>query len=681
MPQDVGEGGRGRGRPRVSRAETEEAAALAEWLHVLTRGLNIRQLAERFPYNKTKWAQFLNGSQLIPSWLLEQVVRERVREEQLQKKMLAHAADLLDRAERAAAGKLPAVPRNLPDTQLREQLEEARRGQVQAQKTLMGMTQMVLLLLSFIASLRARCEEVDEEAGEALARAYRMRVTVAEGQLKQAEGERAQAEELRLQAHLQSERYRRALQADHTAVTVSGAVYDVQLPPLEVEECDRLLARNAEHLKQARHDLDDLRTRLGLPAIGETRIVRGQVVDDSEARSGAGIVATLGPATDTPERLTALIASGMSMARLNLRHGTYAEHAQLCHRIREAAARAGRRVGVLADLPGPQIRLGIFMEGPVFLEGGEAFILTTEDVQGNNSICSTPHMGLPNDVAVGDPILLKDGSVELEVTAVEGTRVITTVTTGGTLSGYDRIHLPAAHVSAPALTPKGIEDLRRILRLGVDVVAVSFVRDARDVEEVHRVMDEEGRRLPVLAKVEKRQALENLEEIVEAFDGIMVARGDLAVEVSLEQVPLAQKRAVQLASQRAKAVIVAAQLLESMITNAQPTRAETNDVANSVLDGADALMLSAATSVGAHPAETVKTMSRIIAAAQENMTASGLSVARGIPASWLAHPHQTPRGYHTTETDRSDSQSNGETPAVARDMPRRVRRLRDWFRF
>jgi pyruvate kinase len=326
----------------------------------------------------------------------------------------------------------------------------------------------------------------------------------------------------------------------------------------------------------------------------------------------AKIVATLGPATSGLEQIRALVAAGMDVARLNLSHGSHELHAEVYGHVRQAADEAGRGVGVLVDLQGPKIRLGRFARGPVLLETGQEFTVTTEDVPGDAAAVSTTYAGLPGDVTPGDRVLVDDGRVALEVVRVDGPRVVTRVLEGGRVSDHKGFNLPGVAVSVPALSDKDVEDLRWALRIGADLVALSFVRSAADIEDVHRIMDEEGSRLPVLAKVEKPQAVANLAEIVAAFDGVMVARGDLGVELPLEAVPLVQKRAVQMCRQAAKPVIVATQMLDSMITANRPTRAEASDVANAVLDGADALMLSGETSVGEHPALVVETMARII---------------------------------------------------------------------
>jgi pyruvate kinase len=338
----------------------------------------------------------------------------------------------------------------------------------------------------------------------------------------------------------------------------------------------------------------------------------------------AKIVCTLGPATNSFDQIRALVDAGMDVARFNLSHGSHAEHEERYRHVRKAAEEVGRGVGVLVDLQGPKIRLGRFGTGPVQLDRGEEFVITTEAVTGDRGICSTTYQGLPGDVSKGDRVLIDDGKVCLEVLTVDGPRVVTMVIEGGLVSDHKGINLPGVAVSVPALSAKDEEDLRWALTLRADMVALSFVRSARDIEDVHRLMDERGLRLPVIAKIEKPQAVENLEEIVAAFDGVMIARGDLGVEMPLEDVPLVQKRAAGHTRRNAKPVIVATQMLESMISSSRPTRAEASDVANAVLDGADAVMLSAETSVGKYPVETVKTMARIIAATETEMLSGGL---------------------------------------------------------
>ena len=331
----------------------------------------------------------------------------------------------------------------------------------------------------------------------------------------------------------------------------------------------------------------------------------------------AKIVCTLGPAVESPEKVRELIAAGMNMARLNLSHGGYDEHQNRLDRVREAATEAGVPVAILVDLQGPKIRLARFKDGPHDLARGDIFTITTDDVEGTKERVGTTYKGLPGDCKAGDRILIDDGKVTVEVVEVKGSDVITKVIEAGAVSNNKGINLPGVAVSVPALSEKDMDDLRWGLRAGADFIALSFVRNADDIKDVHRIMDEEGIRVPVIAKIEKPQAVDNLVSIVEAFDGIMVARGDLGVELPIEDVPLVQKRCVELARDAAKPVIVATQMLDSMITNSRPTRAEATDCANAVLDGADALMLSGETSVGEFAIEAVQTMSRIIQRTEE----------------------------------------------------------------
>jgi pyruvate kinase len=332
----------------------------------------------------------------------------------------------------------------------------------------------------------------------------------------------------------------------------------------------------------------------------------------------AKIVCTLGPATSTPEQIRLLVDAGMDVARLNMSHGSHEDHARSYRLVREASDATGHGVGIFADLQGPKIRLETFADGPVTLEEGQTWTITTRDVPGDAGICGTTYKGLPGDVSAGDPILIDDGKIRLRVLEVSDTDVTTEVVVGGPVSNNKGINLPGVAVSVPALSEKDIEDLRFALHLRVDFVALSFVRSAADAEDVREVMREEGVMVPLIAKIEKPQAIDNLDEIIKAFDGFMVARGDLGVECPLEDVPFIQKRIVEKARRNAKPVIVATQMLESMITNPAPTRAEASDVANAVLDGADAVMLSGETSVGAYPFEAVRIMARIISSTENH---------------------------------------------------------------
>ena len=345
----------------------------------------------------------------------------------------------------------------------------------------------------------------------------------------------------------------------------------------------------------------------------------------------AKIVCTLGPATATPERIRELVDAGMDVARMNLSHGSYEDHEKVYRMVRDAANATGHSVGIMVDLQGPKIRLGKIATGPIDLVDGQEITITTRDVPGDPEVVSTTYDGLPGDVAAGDAVLVDDGRVRLEVVSVDGTDVRCRAVGVGRLSNNKGINLPGVAVSVPAMSDKDRADLRWALGLTVDIVALSFVRNAADVEEVHAIMDEVGIRRPVVAKIEKPQAIDNFDEIVQAFDAFMVARGDLGVECPLEDVPFLQKHIIETARRNAKPVIVATQMLESMISAPRPTRAEASDVANAVLDGADAVMLSGETSVGDYPIETVRTMARIIQSTESH------GLARMALIDWQPH--------------------------------------------
>ncbi|MEU8820951.1 pyruvate kinase [Actinoplanes sp. NPDC048796] len=346
------------------------------------------------------------------------------------------------------------------------------------------------------------------------------------------------------------------------------------------------------------------------------------------------IVCTMGPATASPERMLGLVEAGMDVARMNFSHGSHEDHQKVYDLVRATAEQTGRAVAVLADLQGPKIRLGKFADGPHVWNTGDLVTITSDDILGTAERVSCTYKKLPQEVKSGDRLLIDDGKVAVQVTAVEGNDIRCLVVEGGPVSNNKGVSLPNVAVSVPALSDKDAEDLRFALGLGVDLVALSFVRSPDDIKLVHEIMAEEGRIVPVIAKVEKPEAVEHLEAIVLAFDGVMVARGDLGVELPLDQVPLVQKRAVQLCRENAKPVIVATQMLDSMIENSRPTRAEASDVANAVLDGTDAVMLSGETSVGKYPVLTVSTMAKIVS------TTEGGS----IPVPRLQHDPRTHGG-------------------------------------
>jgi pyruvate kinase len=342
----------------------------------------------------------------------------------------------------------------------------------------------------------------------------------------------------------------------------------------------------------------------------------------------AKIVCTLGPASTSPRQLARLVEAGLDVARLNMSHGTQAGHLEAYRAVRVASDEAGRSVGVLVDLQGPKIRLGTFAAGPVQLTAGAEFTITGEDIPGDSALAATTHRGLADDVRAGDHVLVDDGRVVLEVVAARGDVVRTRVIVGGMVADHKGLNVPGARLSVPALSGKDEQDLRWALALRADMIALSFVQGPGDAAPVRAIMEELGASLPLIAKIEKPQAVDALPDVIEAFDGLMVARGDLGVELPLEQVPMVQKRAIELTRDRAKPVIVATQMLESMISAPRPTRAEVSDVANAVLDGADALMLSAETSVGDYPVEAVAMMARVIVAAERECLQAEPSLTR-----------------------------------------------------
>jgi pyruvate kinase len=342
----------------------------------------------------------------------------------------------------------------------------------------------------------------------------------------------------------------------------------------------------------------------------------------------AKIVCTLGPASSSREQVAELVAAGLDVARLNMSHGTRADHLRAYQAVRAASDEAGRSVGVLVDLQGPKIRLGRFASGPVLLVAGHEFTITGADVPGDSAQAATTYAGLAADVRAGDQILVDDGRVVLAVVSTRGDRVRTRVLVGGVVSDHKGLNVPGVTLNVPALGPKDEQDLRWAIDLRADMIALSFVQGPGDAAPVRAIMSELGAALPLIAKIEKPQAVDALPEVLEAFDGLMVARGDLGVELPLERVPMVQKHMIDLAKDKAKPVIVATQMLESMISAPRPTRAEASDVANAVLDGADALMLSAETGVGAYPVETVATMARIIVAAERECLHADPSLSR-----------------------------------------------------
>ncbi|MFV9505751.1 MAG: pyruvate kinase [Oscillochloridaceae bacterium umkhey_bin13] len=340
------------------------------------------------------------------------------------------------------------------------------------------------------------------------------------------------------------------------------------------------------------------------------------------------IIATLGPASDTTEQISGLIRAGMNIARLNFSHGTHAEHAARIAKVRRAASDLGKHIALLQDLQGPKIRTGPLVGGqPVELVAGQRFTLTIEPIEGTAERVSTTYQALPEDVRLRDRILLSDGLIELVVTARSATDVETEVIHGGRLRQNQGINLPGVRVSAPAATAKDFEDLRFGLAQDVDFVALSFVRKAADIIEIKELIRQAGKTTPVIAKIERPEALDVLPEILAAADGVMVARGDLGVEMPPERVPLVQKQIIDAANRAMVPVITATQMLESMIHNPRPTRAEASDVANAIIDGSDAVMLSGETAAGAYPIEAVQMMALIADAIEGSPAHIGTDIA------------------------------------------------------
>jgi len=324
------------------------------------------------------------------------------------------------------------------------------------------------------------------------------------------------------------------------------------------------------------------------------------------------IVATVGPASRSREMLKQLIVNGVDAFRLNFSHGRHEDHQQILDNIRELNQELGTYVCILQDLQGPKIRIGEVEDGEVQLEEGATLTITTEEVMGTAHCVSTTYKPLPTDVEKDDVILIDDGKIEVIVTSFDDRKVLTRVIHGGPLKARKGINMPYTNVSAPSLTEKDRRDLEFGLRNDVEWIALSFVRCADDVRELKEIIREAGKNCKVISKIEKPQALQELDEIIEVSDGLMVARGDLGVEILMEDVPMVQKLIVRKCNEQFKPVIIATQMMESMIENARPTRAETNDIANSIIDGADALMLSAETAVGKYPVNVIKSMSKTI---------------------------------------------------------------------
>jgi pyruvate kinase len=328
------------------------------------------------------------------------------------------------------------------------------------------------------------------------------------------------------------------------------------------------------------------------------------------------IVCTIGPATRSREAIRALAEAGMDVARLNFSHGTHEEHGEVVRWVREASREIGREIGVLQDLGGPKIRTGKLVKPVVELRPGREFLISTQECEGDETRVSISYPALPRDVATGDRLLLSDGEIELEVIETGGTEVRCRVVVGGKLTAHKGLNLPTASLNLPAITEKDRVDLAFGVSQGVDWIALSFVRSAADVNLARTLVYEAKGDLPIIAKIEKHEALRNIDEIIGAADGVMVARGDLGVEVPLERVPLAQKMIIRKANQAGKPVITATQMLKSMVDSPRPTRAEVTDIANAIFDGTDAVMLSEESAAGHYPTRAVATLAKVARAAE-----------------------------------------------------------------
>ena len=342
------------------------------------------------------------------------------------------------------------------------------------------------------------------------------------------------------------------------------------------------------------------------------------------------IVCTLGPSSDTPEIIEALLENGMNVARFNFSHGTHEEQRGRIMKLREVAERVGSPVAYLLDTKGPEMRLGKFADKKVLLEEGKQFIITGRDVEGTADICSVTHKNLPHEVAPGNRILLSDGLVELLVERVDGEDIITTILNTGEVSTGKRVAAPDVAVQMPFLSEKDIADIKFGVEMDMDFIAASFVQRASDILAIRRVLEEVGGDMQIIAKIENAEGVRNIDSILRVADGVMVARGDLGVEIPTEEVPVIQKMLIQKCNQAGKPVITATQMLESMIVNPRPTRAEASDIANAIMDGTDAIMLSGETAAGKYPIEAVKMMNKIAVHTEQNLNYEKLFLTKGI---------------------------------------------------
>lgn len=342
------------------------------------------------------------------------------------------------------------------------------------------------------------------------------------------------------------------------------------------------------------------------------------------------IICTLGPSTDKPEILEQLINAGMNVARFNFSHGTHEEQGKRIALIREVSAKMKKPIALLLDTKGPEMRLGLFNEGKVMLTEGQQFILTSEDVDGTSKRAHVNHAALPQEVAPGDKVLLADGLVELQVEKIEGSDIYTKVLNAGQIGNRKRVAVPGVHVSLPPLSEQDINDLLFGIEQGMDFIAASFVQRAADVLAIRKVLESANASMDIFAKIENAEGVKYIDEIIKVSDGIMVARGDLGVEIPAEEVPIVQKTIIQKCNKAGKPVITATQMLESMVSNPRPTRAEASDIANAILDGTDVIMLSGETASGQYPVEAVETMSRIAIRTEEALKYTDILLGKGI---------------------------------------------------
>ncbi len=385
------------------------------------------------------------------------------------------------------------------------------------------------------------------------------------------------------------------------------------------------------------------------------------------------IVATLGPATDPPEKLRKLFEAGVNVVRLNASHGLQSDHAKRIQAVRQLAAETGLNVGILLDLQGPKIRLGNFQNGGCLLEEGSTFTITTQLVEGTAEMASTSYAEFARDVKPGDSVLLADGTLQLEVVAADGIAARCKVIRGGWIGDRKGINLPGVHVSAPSLSKKDVADAHFGVEQGVDFIALSFVRTGKDVLRLRHLLDEVDACLPIVAKIEKPEAWQNLDSIIEEADGIMVARGDLGVEMALERVPMIQKAIIERCRQMGRFVITATQMLESMIENQVPTRAEVSDIANAIYDGTSALMLSAETSTGKYPIEAIQMMGKIAVETEAAVRRQGFTKDVGLVPNATTAQIVADAAFHVARSAEVSALAVGTTSGATAKLLARYR--------